>query len=121
MSFVLFAILFAGIAIGVTIDVVLVAAALAVLLRRFQRAGATPPWRRLTAVFLVGTALAFHAARALPYGEVRPGNDYEVAARNLFRAGIAYSVAPGAAFLLTALVGLTIRQPDAGKDRLPAS
>ena len=111
MGIILLLVLAAGVVVGALVDLVVLMVGLPLLLARFRRAQSRPPWGRLTLTLLICTGLGFWVAGEIPYGTVRPGNDYEIAAANLFKSGIAYTLAPGVALLVTILLGLTAWRP----------
>jgi hypothetical protein len=74
-------------------------------------------WWSFAVVFAVVLALGIVAVHQYPYGTVRPGSDYDVAAKNLFLQGFGYCASPGAAALLVGLA--TLLTPKKNANRTP--
>lgn len=75
-------------------------------------------WQCFAAAFAVALAVLILAVHHYPYGQVRPGSDYDIAMKNFFLRGLGYCASPGPAALLAALAAwLTAKQ---STDQTPA-
>ena len=63
-------------------------------------------WWGFAVVFVVILSLLVYGIRLIPFEQVRPGSDYDLAMKNGFLTGISYCACPGIAALLAGLASL---------------
>jgi hypothetical protein len=78
-------------------------------------------WRTAALALALGTALAATLVRLRPRGDVSPGSDYDVLARDLAVGGLGYGLAPGLGALVAWLAirrcrPRTTEGPDASEE-----
>jgi Na+/proline symporter len=108
VGLILFAMMAAGAVLGLGITAVLGAMGVAMTAKRAKRHARV--WRVFAAAFVALLCVLVALVYAYPYEQVRPGSDYEIAAKNLFLQGLGYCAAPGIAGLLAALAAMMVRE-----------
>lgn len=104
MGLVLMAAMFAGWALGLMVTGAAGAAGVVLTIRSAETR--LRAWWTFGVVFVIVLSLCLLAVHQYPFGEVRPGSDYDVAMKNLFFQGFAYCASPGGAALLAGLATL---------------
>jgi len=104
MGIVLIAALVAGCAVGLVLTAILGGVGVTLTLKSAKDRPRV--WWIFALVFAISLTLCIVAVHEYPYGVVRPGSDYDVAAKNLFLQGLGYCGSPGAAALPATLAAL---------------
>ncbi len=96
----------AGIVGGVIISTILTVLAVTLASKAATRRKHT--WWFFGAATTILATILILAVNAYPWPTVRPGSDYDIAMKNLFFSGLAYTTCPGVAAILAAVATLVL-------------